>query len=370
MRMRKLDLPSCVLLASAGLILLLTAGACGRRERSPADDSEIAASRATPVVIQKIVPRTFESIVQVNGSTEAIHEVDIAAETGGTVASFPHELGDPLDAGELILKIDSRLLRAGVDQARAGMIAAEAAKKQTQRELERSRSLKEKGRISDVEFEGIELASLQAESGYLGARAALDQAELMLEHAEIRAPFAGRLAYKGAQEGELVAPGMPIASVVDLSGVLIRSSVSERDAVVIRAGMPVSVNVPALDQQTFVGRVRAVGVRSHPATRSFDIEIVVDDSASQILSGMAASASIVVGKQENAITVPSTAIVEQYGKPFTFVIVENVAQRRAVTLGKRSGDHVVITSGLETGEMLVIKGQWSIKDGAPVEIKE
>ena len=85
---------------------------------------------------------------------------------------------------------------------------------------------------------------------------------------------------------------------------------------------------------------------------------------------LAAAASIVVDKLERAITVPSTAIVEQYGKPFAFVIVENVAERRAVTLGMNSGDRVVVTSGLEAGELLVIKGQWSIKDGAPVEIKE
>ena len=358
---------TALVLPTIGLLLL--ACACGRGGGDTAAD-ESGARSATPVVVQKVQPSSFELKVEVNGSTEAIREVDISAEIGGTVSGFPHELGESLAEGELILSIDSRLYRAAVDQANAGLLAAEAARKQAAREFERAASLKKNGRISDREYEGLELMSLQAESGHLAARAALDQAKLQLEHCEIRAPFAGRLAFKGADRGELVGPGMPVASVVDLSGILLRSSVSERDAVRISKGMPVVLSVPALAGASFRGRVRAIGVRSHRVTRSFDIEIVVDEPAGRILSGMAASAAIVIDRRDHAITIPGTAVIEQYGNPFVFVVSENRAERRAVTLGQRSGESVVVETGLAAGEMLVIKGQWSITDGAPIEIKD
>jgi RND family efflux transporter MFP subunit len=359
-----------IMLLLCCLPLLLQIGACGRRERTVAADEEAAVPSTMPVVVQKLQPGTFELTVDIHGSTEAIQEVDISAEVGGTVVSFARELGDPIMRGELILSLDPRLYRARVDQARAGLLAAEASMKQAAREFERARSLKERKRISDVEFENLELVKLQAESGFYAARAGLDQAEVQFEHTEIRAPFAGRLAFKGAEAGELVGPGMPVASIVDLSGVLIRSSVSERDAMRITRGMPVSVTLPALDNIAFAGKVRALGVRSHPVTRSFDIEIVIDDPEGRILSGMAASASIVVDRQEQALTIPSTAIVDQYGKPFVFIVAENRALRREVSLGSRAGDRVLVTSGLKAGDMLIIKGQWSVKDGILVEISE
>ncbi len=360
-------------LSSAILLVLAFAAAagCGRKERAPAAEEGGGAARsAVPVVVQALQPTNFQIAVDISGSTEAGQEVNISAEVGGTVTDFPHELGDTLAAGELILQVDARPYRAGVKQAKAGVLAAESAYLQTQRELERARQLMEKGRISDAEFEGVELRKLQAESGFYAAQATLEQAQIRLEHAEIRAPFAGRLAYKGIDEGEQIAPGMPVTAVIDLSGIVIRSSVSERDAVRIREGMDVDVSIPALGEEHFRGRVRALGVRSNPMTRSFDIEIEVDNESERILSGMAARGAVVVDRRLGALTIPTSAVVDQYGEPVVFVVTENQAERRPIELGLRSGDRFVVKDGLEFGERLIVKGQWSVKNGTTVEIKD
>jgi len=354
-------------LAPAALLLLILG--CGRGGEQAAEEAPEAV-RALPVAVQTVQPSRFVVVVEPGGSTEAWREVDLAAEVAGTVLERPHELGDLVAENALLLRVDDRLYRAQVEQAEAGLLAAEAALKQARRELERSRSLKEKGRISDAEFEGVQLGALQAESGERAARAALDLARMQLEDCEIRAPFAGRLAYIGPEKGEQLAPGMPVASLVDLSSVLIRSSLSERDVVRVSPGMTVDVFVPALADQRFEGRVSAVGPRSDPATRSFPVEIRIPNAEGRLLSGMAARSSIRVEDREGSLVIPAGAVVEQYGEPIVFTVEENLARRRPVKLGLRSDDRVEVLEGLSAGDRLVVQGQWTIKDGSAVEIRE
>ena len=163
---------------------------------------------------------------------------------------------------------------------------------------------------------------------------------------------------------------MPVASVVDLSSVLILSSLSERDAVRVEVGMRVDVFVPALSEEHFEGRVSALGPRSDPATRSFPVEIRIPNPDGRLLSGMAARCSIHVEDREGALVIPAGAVVEQYGEPIVFTVEENLARRRTVTLGERSGDRVEVLEGLEAGARLVVQGQWTIKDGSAVQIEE
>lgn len=350
------------------LVVFLLGTACGRREATEATEVAVPVT-AVHVRTLDLAPADFAVNAHLSGSTEARREAEISAKLAGTVERFAVEPGDLLAENDLILALDARPYRAALKQARAGLQAAEANLRQAERELERTRALKEKGRISEAEYEGVELRQLQAASARLGAQAACEQAELALEDTEIRAPFAGRLALKGVDAHEQIAPGQPVAAVVDLSGVLIRAGVGERDAVRIRPGMPVKITVPALDEARFRGIVKNVGVRSHPATRSFEVEIAVENVEGRLLSGMATRAVVVVETRPGAIGIPETAVVEQYGEPVAYVVEAGLARRRALTLGPRDGDRVQVLAGLNAGDQLIIKGQWSVSDGSPVEVE-
>jgi RND family efflux transporter MFP subunit len=196
----------------------------------------------------------------------------------------------------------------------------------------------------------------------------LDLAEKSLEDCEIRAPFAGRIAMLIPEVGEQVAPGMPMAAVVDLSSVLIRSSVSERDAVRVHKGMRVDIYIPALNNQRFEGEIYSVGVRSDRITRSFPIKIRILNTEGRLLSGMSARSSIHLAEQSGVIAIPAGAVVEQYGEPIVFTVMENSAHRKPITLGQREGDRVEVLDGLGVGEQLIVQGQWSVKGGTAVEI--
>jgi len=354
------------------LPLLLALG-CGRAPEGEASEDGVEASqvetrRAVPVVVQTVTPSRFTLTLALGGSTEAWREVDISAQVAGTVLRLPHEMGDVVEKGALLVEIDKRLYAAAVEQAKAGFLGAEAAFEQAKRDLERASVLKEKGRVSDVEFEGVSLGALQAESGMLAAKAVLDLAKKSLEDCEIRAPFAGRIAMLVPEVGEQVAPGMPMAAVVDLSSVMIRSSISERDAVRVSRDMPVDVFIPALNNARFEGEVHNIGVRSDMITRSFPLEIRIPNPEGLLLSGMSARSSIRLDDRGGAIVIPAGAVVEQYGEPIVFLVKEGLAKRRDIVLGKREGDRVEVSEGLQAGENLIVQGQWSVKDGTAVEI--
>jgi len=358
---------SLPLLVLAGLLL---AAGCGRREANEAAGADTTSVRSVPVAVQTVQPSLFRVTVDLSGSTEAVREADISAQVNGTVEAFPHQLGDRLAAGDVILRVDTRPYDAAVKQAEAQLLAAQAAHRQAERDLGRVRSLKDRERVSDAELEGAELAELQARSGRLAAEAGLTMARVQREHAEIRAPFAGRLVAKDVEAGEQIAPGMPLTAVVDLSSILIRSSVAEKDAARVAPGMPVDVFIPAIGETHFAGRVRALGARSHRATRSYPIEIEIPNTDGRLLSGMAARAAVIIEEREGVITVPAPAIVEQYGAPVVFVVREGRAERRDVALGPRAGDRVVVESGLAAGEALIVRGQWSVSDGMAVEVRQ
>ncbi len=357
---------------SPALLLILAAG-CGKApegEAKPEGENtaqEMEAARAVPVRIQQVRPNRFTVTLSPGGSTEAWREVDIAAQVGGTVLRLPFEMGDMVEKGDLLVEIDKRLYSAGVQQAKAGLLAAEGTHDQAQRNLKRSRSLKDNDRISDVEFEAVKLGALQAESGMLAARAALDLASKSLEDCEIRAPFTGRVAMLIPEVGEQVAPGMPMVAVIDLSSVLIRTSISERDAVRIQKGMPVDIFIPALQDLRFEGEVHSLGVRSDMMTRSFPLEIRVPNTEGRLLSGMSARSSIRLEDRTGAIVIPAGAVVEQYGEPIVFTVQEGVAQRKNIRLGMREGNRVEVLEGLVAGDELIVQGQWSVKDGTVVE---
>jgi RND family efflux transporter MFP subunit len=349
------------------MVILLASG-CGKRSDGDSPDGDTPLISSVPVEVTQVRPGKFTLDIDISGSTEAIREVNISARVGGNVESAPVELGDRVGKGDLLLQIDHRLFAAGVAQARAGLLAAEAAYKQASRELQRAQTLKDKGRISDAEFERAELGKLSTESTHLAARATLEQTELQLEYSEIRAPFPGLVALKTVEVGELVAPGMPVTAVVDLSGILIRAGLSEQEIVRVRVGMEVDIRIPALAEEHFLGRIRTLGVRSDPITRSYPVEVVIDNPEGRILSGMAARGGIIVEKLDQVITVPGDAVVEQYGKAVVFLVREGKALRREVQLGSRAGDLIVVTHGLEAGDRLITKGQWSVQDGLAVEI--
>ena len=169
----------------------------------------------------------------------------------------------------------------------------------------------------------------------------------------------------------MVAPSVPICSVVQAESLIIELRVTEQDYVRMREGMEAEVRPPALPDVTRRGTVSHIAPVIHPMTRTALVEVTVDNEDGVLRPGMVAEVAIELSRRPDVVLAPSRALVlssrtDTDREASVFVVEDGVAHRRPVTLGQRYGGRVEITEGLAGDEELVVQGQHLLRDGAPV----
>ena len=186
--------------------------------------------------------------------------------------------------------------------------------------------------------------------------------------AVVRAPFAGVLDRVFMKQGELAAPGVPVARVVDLSNMYVRAMVSDHYAGRIHNGLPAEVVVEGVEAvATTIGRV---GSFINPANRTIEITLPLP-ATSRLLPNMFANVWLQDLALDSAVVLPN-ALVQQdvEGRDFIYVVEDGIARKRVVELGMASGDEVLVTSGLAWNDHVVEKGASRIVEGESVRILE
>jgi RND family efflux transporter MFP subunit len=167
-------------------------------------------------------------------------------------------------------------------------------------------------------------------------------------------------------------PGMPIARIVSNLRVKVTAGVPERDALSVGRAEPVIVTFDALPGREFPGRINYVGARVDSVNRTVPIEVLMENPAGQIKSGMVANVRVARAQLIDVVVVPQQVVLRTEDGYEAFVVVEEdgrpVARSRAVTLGQSYGDRVVVRQGLEPGDRLVVLGQHQVNDGGPVRL--
>jgi RND family efflux transporter MFP subunit len=202
------------------------------------------------------------------------------------------------------------------------------------------------------------------------ARAEREQAQEDLADTQVRAPFAGVISEKQITLGEQVAPGTSLFRLADLTVVklLIRIPVDEIDF--LRPGIMTDVSVSGLPG-IFQGRVEHIGPRADTETRTFPVEVLIENQGSKkLLPGMFARANIPVRTYPKAILIPRTSVLGENGAPIVFIadMKRSTAHRRPVTIARTFGSRHLIHEGLQDGELLIITGQRLLQDGAVIRV--
>lgn len=349
-----------------GVTLALLVGwmaACGG-DAEAGDAAEVSEeptsfTRVINVEVEDVAPETFVERIRLTGTVEANRDVTVSAEESGTIVSLLVEKGERVEAGDSILRIDDRLLRAQYDEARArAALAAET--------WERRKRLWEEDRV------GSELAYLEARYAADQAAANMATLERRLERTVVLAPIEGVLDDRMVELGTLVAPGTAVARIVDLNPVKVVGGVPERYAADVSRGARATVGFDVLPDRDFEGRVGFVGAAVDARTRTFPIELVLPNPGGVVKPEMVASISVERRSFDNAVVVDQDAIVRKADGYAVFVVRDDggelTAEVRAVEVGASQGDRVVIESGLQAGERLVVVGQQQVADGDRVRI--
>ncbi|MES1227982.1 MAG: efflux RND transporter periplasmic adaptor subunit [Armatimonadota bacterium] len=204
-------------------------------------------------------------------------------------------------------------------------------------------------------------------------RSALDQVRLAMQSVtdlRILAPTSGRVTGSPLQRGTVVSPGLAIARVVNLEGVYYDAEVGEADVAKVHEGQPVSIKIDALPDVSLNGHIRSVETIASSVGRLFSVRVDFDQKPGVLKAGMFAHGEVVLGVDHNAVTVPSNALVTEGDKVYVYTVPSNnKAKKVAVTVtGTANGASAV--RGIGSGDMVVIRGQNLLVDGALVKPQE
>lgn len=338
-------------LAAFGAALLF----CGCGTGSDAEVQSRPAEVPRNVRTLRIQPADLDEFLSISGPLHPLRGTDISAEEGGVVAAIPNDQGASVAAGDVLIMLDRDLLAAERD-------AAAARRDLNAFNEERTRMLYEANSVSRVEM-------LQAETELRSADAAARIAQLRFERAAIKAPFGGVVAVRYVEHGQLVAPGTPVARIVDPYVLELAGHLTEREVGYLRRGAEASVSCAGIDEP-LAARVQWVGVEADPLTGKFPVEIHIENPELALHAGAIGCARVLKTRHEDVITIPRDAVVQRPTGPVVFVVEDDHARQRRLTLGPDQGLMVVVAEGLAAGDLLVVRGQRDIHDGSAVAVQE
>lgn len=332
----------------ACLLLATAMSACGAKGKKEAPTQHVALTvTATTVAVTPTLRR-----VDASGTVGAWMDVPVASETGGLeVTDLLVDEGSHVKQGQVLVKLDDRVLVAQLHQQ-------EAVRDQDDAALKRAQELHGKGFLSQASLDQALAAAKTARASVAETRARLDQAT-------IRAPVAGTITARSVVKGQVISVGTQLFRLVRDDQLEMNAQIPETDLPLVRAGM--SATVTNEQGVTAIGRVRVVTPQVDPQTR-LGLARITLPIGSPFKPGNFATASIDVG-QVPALTVPESAIVFRGGKPGVYIIDSGDRVRFVqVVTGSRSGGQVEVRSGLTSGARIVTQGGGFLSDGDKVSI--
>ncbi len=368
------------LAALAILLLAIIISGCASR-------SVVAVTTATAAKQELSTTLDFSGVLLPAQST------DIASQISGQVASLGFQAGSAVKAGDILMTLDTATLSAQLAQAEAGLqsaeAAAEAVKSQTsvakitldaaQKSYDRTKSLFDSGAVSQSQLDDAKdkldtataqydsaagPAQDQAQAAVSTAQANVRNLNVQLSHATIKSPLDGVLTSQNVSAGEVVSPGVAVISVVDASSLKLKSTVSQDVLPLLANGQGMDVTIDSFPGSSFKGAISRIGPIAVSTGEMFPIEVTIKNDG-KLMAGLSAHASINV--QTDGIVVPSSAVVQNNGAGYVFVVKDGLASKRLVSIGLKSDKGALITKGLAAGERVAITNINALTDNMPVQ---
>lgn len=302
-----------------------------------------------------IEPETLSDRIYVTGNLLANEEVVLSSETSDKITDIFFEEGRVVSEGDLLVKINDRELQARLRQVQYRLRLAEDREGRQQQILER-------GGISQEEYEATlnELNVLRAEEELIEAEIA---------ETEVRAPFDGVVGLRYVSEGSYISPSTRIATLQDVSAVKLDFAIPERYANRISIGSPIFFSVTGVEGQ-FDGRVYAFEPRIEAGTRTLRVRARTANPNRQLLPGAFANVELVFERIEDALTVPTIAVIPELGGKKVFVYENGKAMVRQVETGIRSENRIQIVHGLNPQDTVITTGIQQLRPGLPVTLAD
>ncbi len=336
--------------AVAVSLLAVALAACSGRREKPAAETPAAAPARTVATTR--VERVAGGETSVAGVVRARQRASLAARVTASVVELPYREGAEIAEGAVVVRLDESAQRASVGAAEAALNAAAA-------DLRRVEALLQKGAATPRERE-------DAEARAAAGRAGLESARDQLSYAVLRAPFAGRLAARLIDVGDVVSPGVPLVEIEGGAGLEVVAGVDAALASALVVGTTLSVEVDG-QPAALTARVTAASPAADSTTHRFEVRAQLQN-APGLRSGLFARLLVPAAGAQPRLVVPNAVLVHRGGLTGVFVVDGTLARLRWVAAGRAEGERTEVRAGLEAGERVVLD-PGDLTDGAAVSEK-
>jgi len=341
-------------------------------------------NRATQVIVDPVQYESTYQTIRVLGRFIPRQKGPIVARTAGVIGSFRVDVGDQIQKGDVIavlmknrLQWQHKLQKAKVERDSAQVKTKKREIILLQQELRRLNSLKSSPAFSQARLDDKTQEVSVAESTLAEANAQLRMANANLQltaislyDAEIRAPYDGIISKRHAEVGSFVGKGNSVATIINNQSMEIEADIPARLIPYLEPNMVIAVELE--DKSNFNAVLRATIPDENPRTRTRAVRLhpKIDLSSSKFAINQSLTLFIPAGSTERLLTVHKDAIILKKGKRVVFVAEDKVAQIRFIQLGPANGSRFTLISGLNDGELVVIRGNERLRPGAKLTFKK
>lgn len=337
--MKKIKLVGMLLLA---LVIGLTS--CNKEKKA-----ETAVVAETPNVrLQTVAEREVEQIYELTASVQPDAKNSIAPSAPGRIRNILVEVGQHVSKGQKLVQMDV-----------ANLSNLETQIENVKRIYKRTQELFNVGGASQQDLDNAKLQLDVAQTNLKN----------LTENTFLLSPISGVITARNYDNGDMYSGQMPVLTVMNINPVKILINVSESYYSQVKTGMPVNIKFDVFEGQTFQGKVNLIYPTIDERTRTFAVEVKINNSNNKVRPGMFAHVILEFGKAKSVV-VPDKAIVKQAGSgaKYVYAYSDGKVQYKQVEMGRRVAADYVILSGLAAGEQIVVAGQAKLVDGASVNV--
>jgi len=350
-------------LAVLALSVVLLPG-CG----AEGDIAQEEVDTTVPVIVEEASLGDLEVVSDFTGIVEPEMVVNVVHRSGGKVDQVRVKDGDKVQAGDLLVRLDSAEISAQVSQAEAAYRMVQAQYEAAAISLEDTRALYDGEIVSRQQFQQAETQYKVLEAQVAQAAAGLQLARIQLDNTLITAPIGGTVSGVTVNPGEMVSPGMPVATINKLEMMEVRVQLTEKDVGRIAEGQKVEVFVSAVSSEPLKGEVVNISPVADPRTRTYQMKVALANEASLLKGGMTAVIKVATAVEKDTVIIPSEAVLTQQGLQIVYIVEEGFAMRRPVRIGLENQTSASVLEGVSAGEQVVISGQHYLEEGDRVTV--
>jgi RND family efflux transporter MFP subunit len=308
-----------------------------------------------PVVLTSPIQGNLSSTLEANGKFIPAKEMTIMSKTQGIAVKKLKKKGDVVKKGEAILKVEDHLFKEELKVAQLNYNNA-------LKDVDRYKILLDAGATTKKQYEDITMAFQSAEAKLASVR---DQ----LKNSLIVAPVSGILSQIYVEDGGLVLQGAKVAEIIDESSMSLLINVTEKEVLTLKTGQKATVEAEVLPGKKIQGEVIRVSSVGDKAL-NYEVEISVGKQfGNSVKTGMQGSAIFTSnGDSKNRILIDRKALVGSIKSPSVFIIKDNTAYKKSITIGEVTSEYVEVVEGINLNDKIVVSGQINLKDKTKVII--